>query len=145
VRETLAEYDGLADFAFAMQGLGSGAISIAGSDALKSRYLPKVASGRAIKKAIRFTSETKAEIFEFIEAHRQVNRISTMCRVYAVTRGGYYAWHNRPLARSKRENERVLERIRRIHADSNGSYGSPRIHAVESKFRAAVACVYTPR
>ena len=48
VRETLAEYDGLADFAFAMQGLGSGAISIAGSDALKSRYLPKVATGSAI-------------------------------------------------------------------------------------------------
>src|ERR1041384_5145542 len=35
VRETLAEYDGLADFAFAMQGLGSGAMSIAGSDALQ--------------------------------------------------------------------------------------------------------------
>lgn len=34
-----------------------------------------------------------------------------------------------PLARSKRENERVLERIRRIHADSDGSYGSPRVHA----------------
>jgi len=48
VRETLAEFDGLADFAFAMQGLGSGAMSIAGSDALKSRYLPKVATGRAI-------------------------------------------------------------------------------------------------
>lgn len=52
-----------------------------------------------------------------------------MCRVYAVTRGGYYAWRNRPLAKSKRENERVLERIRRIHADSDGSYGSPRVHA----------------
>jgi acyl-CoA dehydrogenase len=48
VRETLAEYDGLADFAFAMQGLGSGAISIAGSDALRARYLPAVAAGRAI-------------------------------------------------------------------------------------------------
>src|SRR5262245_5657685 len=48
VRETLAEYDGLADFAFAMQGLGSGAISIAGSDELKARYLPAVAAGRAI-------------------------------------------------------------------------------------------------
>ena len=48
VRETLAEYDGLADFAFAMQGLGSGAISIAGSDALRARYLPEVAAGRAI-------------------------------------------------------------------------------------------------
>lgn len=48
MRETLAEYDGLADFAFAMQGLGSGAISIAGSDTLKTRYLPNVATGRAI-------------------------------------------------------------------------------------------------
>ncbi|MEO6985194.1 MAG: acyl-CoA dehydrogenase family protein [Paralcaligenes sp.] len=48
VRETLARHDGLADFAFAMQGLGSGAISIAGSDALRMSYLPRVASGRAI-------------------------------------------------------------------------------------------------
>lgn len=48
LRETLARYDGLADFAFAMQGLGSGAISIAGSEELRRRFLPKVASGEAI-------------------------------------------------------------------------------------------------
>ncbi len=48
VRETLARWSGLADFAFAMQGLGSGPISLFGSDALKARYLPKVASGEAI-------------------------------------------------------------------------------------------------
>jgi acyl-CoA dehydrogenase len=47
-RETLARHDGLADFAFAMQGLGSGAISLAGSDALRARYLPHVAKGAAI-------------------------------------------------------------------------------------------------
>ena len=47
-RETLARHDGLADFAFAMQGLGSGAISLAGSDEQKKRYLPRVASGEAI-------------------------------------------------------------------------------------------------
>jgi acyl-CoA dehydrogenase len=47
-RETLARRDGLADFAFAMQGLGSGAISLAGSDAVKARYLPRVARGEAI-------------------------------------------------------------------------------------------------
>lgn len=44
-RETLGYHDGLADFAFAMQGLGTGAISIAGSDALKRAILPKVAAG----------------------------------------------------------------------------------------------------
>jgi acyl-CoA dehydrogenase len=47
-RETLAWHDGLADFAFAMQGLGSGAISLFGSDALKQRYLPAVREGRSI-------------------------------------------------------------------------------------------------
>jgi acyl-CoA dehydrogenase len=48
IRETLARHAGLADFAFAMQGLGSGAISLFGSDAQKRAYLPRVASGEAI-------------------------------------------------------------------------------------------------
>src|SRR5215471_14701419 len=47
-REILAYQSGLADFAFAMQGLGSGPISLFGSDALKKKYLPKVASGEMI-------------------------------------------------------------------------------------------------
>jgi len=48
LRETLARHSGLADFALAMQGLGSGAISLAGTDDQKRRYLPRVASGHAI-------------------------------------------------------------------------------------------------
>lgn len=48
LRETFARHDGLADFAFAMQGLGSGVIALAGSDALRRRWLPEVAAGRAI-------------------------------------------------------------------------------------------------
>lgn len=48
VRETLARHDGLADFAFAMQGLGSGSISLFGSDALKAAVLPAVREGRRI-------------------------------------------------------------------------------------------------
>jgi len=47
-RETLAFHDGLADFAFAMQGLGTGPITLFGSEALKARYLPPVARGEAI-------------------------------------------------------------------------------------------------
>jgi acyl-CoA dehydrogenase len=47
-REILGFRDGLADFAFAMQGLGSGSITLFGTPALKARYLPRVASGRAI-------------------------------------------------------------------------------------------------
>jgi alkylation response protein AidB-like acyl-CoA dehydrogenase len=48
IRETLARHSGLADFAFAMQGLGSGAISLAGNDEQKQAYLPRVAAGTAI-------------------------------------------------------------------------------------------------
>lgn len=48
LRETLARHEGLADFAAAMQGLGSGAIALMGSDALRQHYLPRVASGQAI-------------------------------------------------------------------------------------------------
>ncbi len=47
-RETLAYRSALADFAFAMQGLGSGAITLFGSDALKKRWLESVTNGRAI-------------------------------------------------------------------------------------------------
>lgn len=48
IRETLARHDGLADFAFAMQGLGTGPVTLFGSDALKDRVLPPVRDGRAI-------------------------------------------------------------------------------------------------
>ena len=47
-RETLAHHSGLADFAFAMQGLGAGPISLYGAPALRRRYLPRVADGRSI-------------------------------------------------------------------------------------------------
>lgn len=47
-RETLGRVSGLADFSFAMQALGAGPISLFGSDELKRRYLPRVATGQAI-------------------------------------------------------------------------------------------------
>jgi acyl-CoA dehydrogenase len=48
IRETLARHSGLADFAFAMQGLGSGTITLFGSDEQRRRYLPAVARGDRI-------------------------------------------------------------------------------------------------
>jgi acyl-CoA dehydrogenase len=47
-REILGYHDGLADFAFAMQGLGTGSITLFGSPELKQRYLPNVGRGKAI-------------------------------------------------------------------------------------------------
>ncbi|KIN77493.1 acyl-CoA dehydrogenase family protein [Sulfitobacter mediterraneus] len=48
IRETLARYDGLADFSFAMQGLGTGAISLFGNAEQQADWLPKTRSGAAI-------------------------------------------------------------------------------------------------
>ena len=47
-RETLAYHDGLADFAYAMQGLGSGPVSLFGTEAQRKSWLPQIAEGRAI-------------------------------------------------------------------------------------------------
>ena len=48
IRETLAYQSGLADFVFAMQGLGTGAITLFGNEELKRKYLPPVAQGKTI-------------------------------------------------------------------------------------------------
>lgn len=48
IRETLARHSGLADFAFAMQGLGSGSLALFGTPELKQKYLPRVRAGSAI-------------------------------------------------------------------------------------------------
>lgn len=48
IREVLAYYSGLSDFVFAMQGLGSGAISLFGTSEQKQKYLPQVAQGSVI-------------------------------------------------------------------------------------------------
>jgi len=51
-----------------------------------------------------------------------------MCRVYGVTRAGYYAWRSRERSERERQNEALLGRIRRVHEQSRGIYGSPRVH-----------------
>ena len=48
MRETLAQYSGMADFSFVMQGLGSGPISLFGSEDIRTKYLPGVAAGERI-------------------------------------------------------------------------------------------------
>lgn len=51
-----------------------------------------------------------------------------MCRVYGVTRAGYYAWCQRlPSARVQRD-ERLKMQIERVHRESRGTYGSPRVY-----------------
>ena len=54
--------------------------------------------------------------------------IRVMARVLGVTPSGYYAWRGRPLIRPRvRQNDVLRWRIRLIHAESRGAYGSPRV------------------
>jgi hypothetical protein len=46
-----------------------------------------------------------------------------------VSRSGYYEWRDRPVPNRARENELLVKYIEQIHADSRGTYGSPRVHA----------------
>ena len=57
-----------------------------------------------------------------------------MCRILEVTPAGYYAWRDRPASARATRRERVIERIRNVHEDSRGTYGSPRV-TVELKGR----------
>ena len=52
-----------------------------------------------------------------------------MCRVLGVSRGGYYAWRNRSPSQRAEKDEMLTDRIKRIHAESKGTYGRPRVHA----------------
>lgn len=67
--------------------------------------------------------------YRFIEAEKEEYPVFVLCRVMRVSRSGYYAWQHRPLSRRDQENLRVVSEIRRIHAESRKTYGSPRVRA----------------
>jgi putative transposase len=67
--------------------------------------------------------------FRFIAAEKATYPVSLMCRVLGVSRAGFYAWERRPPCQRALHDEWLCEQIRRIHRDSHGTYGSPRVHA----------------
>jgi transposase InsO family protein len=54
--------------------------------------------------------------------------LTLMCRVYGVTRAGFYAWRSRERSERERQNEALADQIRVVHLESRGTYGSPRVH-----------------
>lgn len=64
-----------------------------------------------------------------IDRRRSHYPIRLMCRLLKVSSSGYYAWRVRPQSRRARYSGELTRAIRRVHADSDGTYGSPRIHA----------------
>ena len=64
-----------------------------------------------------------------LERCREVFPVRMMCRLLDVSPSGYYAWRDRPPSTWEREDARLLEEIRALHAESDGVYGSPKIWA----------------
>jgi putative transposase len=62
-----------------------------------------------------------------IERCREAFPVRLMCRCLRVSASGYYGWRARPASRRKQANERLLVRIRSLHAESDGVFGSPRM------------------
>lgn len=68
-------------------------------------------------------------IYEFIAGHTEEFPVMRMCAVLEVSTSGYYAWRKRAVSPREQANQGLLEQIREVHAESKGTYGSPRVHA----------------
>jgi transposase InsO family protein len=67
--------------------------------------------------------------FRFIEDRRADHPVTIMCAVLGVSPAGYYAWRARPEGPRAAANRELVDDIKRVHRDTNGRYGSPRVHA----------------
>jgi transposase InsO family protein len=69
--------------------------------------------------------------FQFVADHHHAYGVKRLCRILAVSRSGFYRWHGAAAARAERErSDQVLgAQIARIHAESDQTYGRPRITA----------------
>ncbi|KAF0957178.1 IS3 family transposase ISRhosp5 [Rhodococcus sp. T7] len=69
--------------------------------------------------------------FHFVDDHRDTVPVKWLCQILEVSRSGFYRWRSAAPARAERAraDEELAERIRVIHADSDGTYGAPRVTA----------------
>lgn len=69
------------------------------------------------------------ELFELVMANQADFPVRTQCRVLKVSASGFYAWHQRQPSRRAISNATLVERIRTIHAESDGTYSRARVRA----------------
>lgn len=67
--------------------------------------------------------------FAWIDQHKELFDVNTMCSVLNVSRSGHYAWQKRPPGRKALKKRELLAMIRKAHEASRGIYGAPRITA----------------
>jgi transposase InsO family protein len=69
--------------------------------------------------------------FQFVDDHRDAFEVKRLCQVLEVNRSSYYKWRAGRVARAARQraDHRLAARIREVHDESRGAYGSPRVTA----------------
>ncbi len=67
--------------------------------------------------------------YRSIDRRRGLYSVRMMCRLLRVSRSGYYAWRTRPESARDKTDRHLTRVIKQVHADSKGTYGSPRIRA----------------
>lgn len=67
--------------------------------------------------------------FGFMKEHAHEFSIERMSKMFKVSRNGYYKFSKSKPSKRSKANEKLLEKIKKIHKDSRGTYGSPRVHA----------------
>jgi transposase InsO family protein len=80
--------------------------------------------------------------FQWVDEQRESFEVSMMCDILEVSRSGFYAWASRAPSDRAEHQQELTEQIRQAHAQSDGTYGSPRIHA-ELIERGIKVCVNT--
>ena len=79
-----------------------------------------------------------SERFGFIERYRKDIKVTFLCDWLKVSRSGFYAWRKRTASRRAKEDKALSAKIFKIHKDSRGTYGSPRVHQALRKQGVAV-------
>ena len=67
--------------------------------------------------------------YQFIAAEQAQHSVALLCRVLGVARSAFYAWRHRGPSAHQQRDAALTEQIQAIHAEHDGTYGSPRIHA----------------
>ena len=73
--------------------------------------------------------------FRLIDTAKEEFPVQRMCNVLGVSASGYFTWRGRPASRRQREDLVLLAHVRSAFAQSNGTYGSPRMIAANSRTR----------